>query len=58
MPKCINNKNKYFKGTEPSPKGLGYSAYSEDVGTIKLGNNEHQRIVSENEKKNKILEKI
>ena len=26
MPKCLNNPKKSYKGTEPSPKGLGYCA--------------------------------
>lgn len=42
MPKCINDITKSFKGDEPSPKGFGYSASSEEVGTVmegKDGNN-------------------
>jgi len=42
MPKCINDTTKSFKGDEPSPKGIGYSASSEEVGTVmegKDGNN-------------------
>ncbi len=26
MPKCLNDPKKSYKGTEPSPKGLGYCA--------------------------------
>lgn len=37
MPKCINDSTKSYKGDEPSPKGLGYSASSEEVGKILKG---------------------
>ena len=37
MHKCIKNKTKSYKGNEPSPKGLGYCAHCEKVGTIKKG---------------------
>jgi len=37
MPKCINDITKSFKGDEPSPKGLGYSASSEEIGTVMAG---------------------
>ncbi len=45
MPKCIKDKTKSYKGTEPSPKGLGYCAHSEDVGTIKKGNDGNKWII-------------
>ena len=45
MPKCIKDETKSYKGTEPSPKGLGYCAHSEDVGTIKRGNDGNQWII-------------
>lgn len=35
MPKCINDPKKSYKGTEPSPKGLGYCAHSEKIGSEK-----------------------
>jgi len=38
MPKCINDTTKSFKGDEQSPKGLGYSASAEEVGTVMAGN--------------------
>jgi hypothetical protein len=47
MPKCIKDETKSYKGTEPSPKGLGYCAHSEDVGTIKTGNDGNQWIITE-----------
>ena len=46
MPQCIKDKTKSYKGTEPSPKGLGYCAHSEDVGTIKKGNDGNKWIIA------------
>jgi hypothetical protein len=37
MPKCLNNPKKSYKGTEPSPKGLGYCAGKMKVGEKKKG---------------------
>lgn len=37
MPFCKNNPKKSYKGTEPSPKGLGYCASSEKIGEKKKG---------------------
>jgi hypothetical protein len=37
MPLCKKDKTKSYKGTEPSPKGLGYCAHSEKEGTIMKG---------------------
>ena len=37
MPLCIKDSKKHYKGNELSPKGLGYCAHSEKVGTIKSG---------------------
>ena len=37
MPKCINDPKKSYKGTEPSPKGLGYCAHSEKICSEKKG---------------------
>jgi hypothetical protein len=37
MPKCINDLTKRFTGSEPSPKGLGYSASAEDVDKVMEG---------------------
>ena len=37
MPKCINDPKKSYKGTEPSPKGLGYCAHSEEIGSERKG---------------------
>ena len=38
MPKCIDDPSRSYKGTEPSPKGLGYCAHTHSVGTTKTGN--------------------
>lgn len=35
--KCLNDPDKSFKGDEPSPKGLGYCAHAEHVGTKMIG---------------------
>ena len=37
MPKCLNDPKKSYKGTEPSPKGLGYCAGKMKVGEKKKG---------------------
>ena len=45
MPKCKNDPKKSYKGTEPSPKGLGYCAHSEKVGTKKKGKDGNMWII-------------
>ena len=37
MPTCKNDPTRKYKGTEPSPKGLGFCAHSEKVGAVKKG---------------------
>ena len=37
MPRCKNAKTGRYKGTEPSPKGLGYCARGEKIGKKKKG---------------------
>jgi len=37
MPKCKNSSTGTYKGTEPSPKGLGYCARGEKIGKKKKG---------------------
>ena len=37
MPKCKNDPKKSYKGTEPSPKGLGFCAHSEKIGKVRKG---------------------
>ena len=41
MPKCLNADNKYYLGTEKSPKGLGYHASSELLNSEKIGLDNH-----------------
>jgi hypothetical protein len=35
MPTCKNDSKKSYKGTEPSPKGLGFCAHAEKLGSTK-----------------------
>ncbi len=37
MPLCKNDPTSTYKGTEPSPKGLGYCAHTCNIGTSQLG---------------------
>jgi len=37
MPICKNDPKKSYKGSEPSPKGLGYCAHAEKLGITKKG---------------------
>lgn len=37
MPKCKNDSTKSYKGTEPSPKGLGYCAHTMKNAVKKKG---------------------
>jgi len=50
MPECIKDSKKYYKGVEPSPKGLGFCAHSEKVDTIKIGLDGNKWIISETSK--------
>jgi len=45
MPKCKNDPNRSYKGTEPSPKGLGYCAHSMKVGDKKKGKDGNMWII-------------
>ena len=47
MPQCKNDPKKTYKGTEPSPKGLGYCAHSEKLDKIKKGKDGNKWIVSQ-----------
>lgn len=47
MPKCKNDPKRSYKGTEPSPKGLGYCAHSEKVGTKRKGKDGNQWIIKQ-----------
>lgn len=45
MPYCKNNPKRSYKGTEPSPKGLGYCASGEKIGSKKKGRDGNMWIV-------------
>ena len=45
MPNCIKDPKSTYKGTEPSPKGLGYCAHSEKVGTKMKGKDGNMWII-------------
>jgi hypothetical protein len=45
MPKCKNDSKKSYKGSEPSPKGLGYCAGSTKANTKKKGKDGNMWIV-------------
>mgnify|MGYP007047344606 CR=1 FL=1 len=47
MPKCKNNPSRSYKGTEPSPKGLGYCASGESIGKKRKGKDGKMWIVKE-----------
>jgi hypothetical protein len=46
MPSCKNDSKRKYKGSEPSPKGLGYCAHAEHVGAVKKGTDGNKWIVS------------
>ena len=58
MPKCKNDPKRTYKGTEPSPKGLGYCAHSEKVGKKMKGKDGNQWIITETKKGVKRWSKI
>lgn len=37
MPVCLNDPEKKYAGTEPSPKGLGYCAHAQAIGSTRDG---------------------
>ena len=47
MPKCKNDKNRTYKGTEPSPKGLGICAHVEKIGLKLKGNDDNTWIIKQ-----------
>jgi len=46
MPKCKNDPTSSYVGLEPSPKGFGYCAHAELIGTIRKGKDNEWWIVS------------
>lgn len=53
MPYCKNDPKKKYKGTEPSPKGLGWCAHSEKEGKVRKGKDGNKWIIKIN--KNGVL---
>lgn len=51
MPICKNDPKSSYKGDEPSPKGLGYCAHAENVGTKMKGKDGNMWIIKETSKK-------
>ena len=45
MPKCKNNPLRHYKGTEPSPKGVGWCASGESIGKKRKGKDDNMWIV-------------
>lgn len=52
MPKCKNDITRTYKGTEPSPTGLGFCSFAESLDTTMTGKDGNMWIVVQN--KNKI----
>lgn len=50
MPPCKNNPKKHYVGDEPSPKGLGFCASAEEVGTTMEGRDGKLYIVARRQK--------
>ena len=46
MPQCKNDPSRYYSGDEPSPKGKGYCAHGENIGTKKNGKDGNKWIVT------------
>lgn len=49
MPPCKNDPKSFFRGDEPSPKGHGYCAHAERVGTRMRGRNGSMFVVAKRE---------
>ena len=47
MPLCKNDSKRSYKGTEPSPKGLGFCAHAEPVHKKRKGLDGNMWIVKE-----------
>lgn len=50
MPKCKNDNTRSYKGTEPSPKGLGYCAHPEKIGKKRKGKDGNMWIIKSTSK--------
>ena len=53
MPTCKNDKTKKYIGTEPSPKGLGWCAHSEEEGKVRKGKDGNKWIVKKMKNRSK-----
>ncbi len=51
MPICKNDPKSSYKGNEPSPKGLGYCAHAEKLGTQMKGKDGNMWVIKETSKK-------
>ena len=64
MPTCKNDPSKKYKGTEPSPKGMGWCAHGEKEGKVRKGKDGNQWIVKKVKNgskrwiKNKVIKKV
>ena len=54
MLKYKNDPTRKYKGTEPSPKGLGYCAHNMKVGAVKKGKDGNKWIVKDMKNGSKI----
>ncbi len=45
MPACKNDPKRFYTGKEPSPKGLGYCAHTQSVGTVRTGKDGYKWVV-------------
>jgi hypothetical protein len=50
MPLCLKNSKSSYKGNEPSPKGFGYCAHCEEIGTMRVGLDGNYWIIAKNKK--------
>ena len=45
MPQCKNDPKRKYKGSEPSPKGLGWCAHGEKLGKVRKGKDGNKWVV-------------
>jgi hypothetical protein len=50
MPLCLKDSKSSYKGDEPSPKGFGYCAHCEKLGSLRFGLDGNEWIVVKNKK--------
>jgi hypothetical protein len=44
MPPCRKDSKRHYTGDEPSPKGYGFCAHNERIGTVKQGNHDPSKL--------------